>query len=127
VVSTYKYNGGGANQRGWWLGNPYGSSDVFYFRVFDEAGNNGSASLSGFFATYLDEWVHVAGVYKPGQSVALYVNGDKVDEDTMAVPSSIGLSGVFKIGARADSACQGLYATNADSCRKAGPRLIRSR
>jgi hypothetical protein len=49
----------------------------------------------------------MAGVFKPGQSVALYADGEKVSEDTTSIPSAVGLSGVFKIGARADNTTQG--------------------
>ena len=54
-----------------------------------------------------NQWVDVTGVYKPDVSVALYVNGVKVAEDTTSIPISVGLSGSFRIGAQADNTLQG--------------------
>ena len=123
VVSTYEYNGGGANQRGWYLGLTYGSTNEFRFQVYDDLGGTANATLSNFFTTYQNQWVHVAGVFIPGQSVALYINGVKVSEDTTSVPVRIGVSGVFKIGARADNTTQGFWDGKIDDVRLMGRAL----
>ncbi|MCP4284526.1 MAG: LamG domain-containing protein, partial [Gammaproteobacteria bacterium] len=120
VVNTYEYNGGNGNQRGWFLGDEHGDTDYFYFRVHGPGGDYAAAIYGGFFAEYDDQWVHVTGVYKPGQSVALYINGVKEAEDTRNVPASIALSGRFRIGARADNTTQGHWDGQIDDVRITG-------
>ncbi|MBN1667552.1 MAG: hypothetical protein JW862_10705, partial [Anaerolineales bacterium] len=102
----YRWNSSSAAQRGWLLGDVWGSVDEFSFSVYSPSGAGAVANLPNFFSTYLNQWVLVTGVYRPGQSVALYVNGIKVAEDTSNVPASIGLSNSFRIGARADNRLQ---------------------
>ena len=53
--------------------------------------------------------VHVTGVFKPGEAVRLYVNGQLMAEDTTNAPDAIGQTGLFKIGARSDNATQGFW------------------
>jgi RHS repeat-associated protein len=118
VVNNYKYNTGGTTQRGWLLGDSYGSENRFDFWVFSSTGSYGVATLTNFFTTYAGQWVHVAGVFVPGQSVALYVNGVKVAEDTSSVPTDIGLTGIpLKIGARSDNTTQGWWDGRIDDVR----------
>jgi RHS repeat-associated protein len=109
VASTYEWNGGGANSRGWFLGDSIGSDDHFYFNVFDASGNSAYAQYNGLFAEFLNEWVHVVGVFRPGEAVELYINGDLAASDTTSVPARIGLSGAYRIGARADTSSQGMW------------------
>ncbi len=123
VVNTYAYNGGGTNQRGWLLGNSYGSIDRFRFRINGENGVTASAEMSGFFAQYLNQWVHVTGVFKPGEAVRLYVNGQLMAEDTTNVPDAIGQTGLFKIGARSDNTTQGFWDGQIDDLRITGRAL----
>ncbi|MCP4427355.1 MAG: LamG domain-containing protein, partial [Chloroflexi bacterium] len=103
IAGTYANNGGGINRRGWYLGNSYGDVDQIRFLVNDQNGSQAYALYNGFFDQYLNQWVHVAGVFKPGQAVELYINGQLVDSDTTDVPAAIGDSGIFRIGARADN------------------------
>ncbi|MCP4288583.1 MAG: hypothetical protein GY792_29870, partial [Gammaproteobacteria bacterium] len=126
VVSTHVQNGGGNNRLGWTLGDQHGSDDHFRFRVFGSEGN-AAAGYNGFFTDYDEQWVHVTGVYKPGQSVALYINGVKVAENTSSsVPVAIALSGRFKIGARADTTAQGHWDGQINDVRIAGRALSES-
>ncbi|MFQ5645075.1 MAG: LamG-like jellyroll fold domain-containing protein, partial [Thiogranum sp.] len=107
AAGTYAYNGGGSNDRGWFLGKTYGDEDEFHFHVIDENGSAAYAKMNGFFATYLNQWVHVTGVFRPGEAVELYINGQMAAQDTTNIPGEIGQSGVFKIGARPDNTTQG--------------------
>ncbi|MCP4429117.1 MAG: hypothetical protein GY803_31920, partial [Chloroflexi bacterium] len=107
IAGTYAYNGGGINRRGWYLGNAYGDVDQIRFLVNDQNGSQAYALYDGFFDQYLNQWVHVVGVFKPGQAVELYINGQLVDSATTDVPAAIGDSGIFRIGARADNYLQG--------------------
>ncbi len=70
--------------------------------------------------------VHVTGVFKPGEAVQLYVNGQLAAEDVTNVPANIGLSGKFKIGARADNTTQGHWDGQIDDLRITGRALSAS-
>ncbi|MFQ5433559.1 MAG: LamG-like jellyroll fold domain-containing protein, partial [Anaerolineae bacterium] len=117
VAGSYRWNGGGTNQRGWSLGRTFGSDDTFIFRLYDDNGLEARATYYGFFNQYLNQWVHVAGVFKPGQAVQLYINGNLVAEDTTDVPLTISHTGLFKIGARADTGSQGFWDGQIDDLR----------
>ncbi|HFQ93107.1 MAG TPA: LamG domain-containing protein [Anaerolineae bacterium] len=67
--------------------------------------------------------VHVAGVFKPGEAVRLYVNGQLMAEDTTNVPDAIGQTGLFKIGARSDNATQGFWGGQIDDLQITGRAL----
>ena len=109
VVSTYDHDTDPTKRRGWALGVTWGSSDHFYFRVFDQNGQYDQAVDYGFFNEYLNEWVHVTGVFRPGQAIELYINGQLAASDTSGIPNKIGQSNVFKIGLRADNGTQGQW------------------
>ncbi|MCP4427086.1 MAG: LamG domain-containing protein, partial [Chloroflexi bacterium] len=81
------------------------------------------ALYNGFFDQYLNQWVHVAGVFKPGQAVELYIKGQLVDSDTTDVPAAIGDSGIFRIGARADNYLQGNWDGQIDTVQLFGSAL----
>jgi hypothetical protein len=100
VASDYKYAVG---NDGWRLGGDYLNPTNMGFNVWN-SGNNTSCSVSDFLSTYLNQWVHVCGVYSGGNYVYFYVNGIKVAEDVTSIPSSIGYqSSVYlRIGARSD-------------------------
>ena len=117
IAGSYHWAASAGNQRGWLLGRSYGNWDQLDFYIFGPDGAGVSTSLNGFFGSYQNQWVHVAGVYQPGQSVALYINGVKVSETTSNVPASIGLSGSFRIGARAQSHLQGNWDGQIDEVR----------
>ncbi len=68
----------------------------------------------------------MTGVFKPGEAVQLYVNGQLAAEDVTNVPANIGLSGKFKIGARADNTTQGHWNGQIDDLRITGRALSAS-
>ena len=70
--------------------------------------------------------VHVTGVFKPGEAVRLYVNGQLMAEDTTNVPDAIGQTGLFKIGARSDNTTQGFWDGQIDDLRITGRALSAS-
>lgn len=111
----------------WLLGDPWNARDQFSFRVYGPDGRIASADYANFFDTYLKptpQWVHVAGVFKPGQSVALYINGVKVAEDTSHIPTRLGQSSqALKIGARADNSMYGFWAGEIDAVHLVGQAL----
>src|SRR3989338_3105382 len=110
AAGAYSYNSNPSLLRGWYLGEEYGSSDIFRFRIYDSAGNTAIANNTGFFANNLNKWTHVVGVFIPSQSVTLYVNGVQVGQDTTSIPSNIAYNATnFRIGSRADSTSQGMW------------------
>ncbi|MCP4421612.1 MAG: LamG domain-containing protein, partial [Chloroflexi bacterium] len=100
VVSTYDWDSDSSKRRGWFLGDTYGAVDHFTFGVLDDNGNQTMLIYDDFFDQYLDQWVHVTGVYRPDEAMELYIDGQLVVSDTTDIPAQIGLSGKFRIGAR---------------------------
>jgi hypothetical protein len=45
-----------------------------------------------FFNKYMGEWVHVTGVFKSGEYIRLYENGDLVAEEISSVPTALSYS-----------------------------------
>ena len=64
---------GGPGDRAWSLNIESGNSDPT-FQVARDGGNN--LSISDIDPLPQDEWAHMAGVYRPGQSAEIYVNGE---------------------------------------------------
>ncbi len=94
---------GGSGQRSWSLNIEASSGGVTNPATFQVA-ISGTTNLSVRDNEPLptDEWVHMAGVYRPGQATEIYVNGELRNTNTDGVPdeqySSNGLS--VLIGAR---------------------------
>ena len=109
VASTFDHDADLTKRRGWALGRVWGSGDAFYFRIYDANGQYQQANYPTFFNEYLNEWVHVTGVFRPGQAIELYINGQLAASDTSGIPTHIGQSNVFKIGLRADNGSQGQW------------------
>ena len=109
VAGTYDWSSDPSLERGWILGDSFGGSDHFYFRVYDSSGADAYAGVGSFFATYLHQWTFVVGVYEPGLYARLYVNGEMLAEDVTGVPSEIAYAvGIpLRIGLRADGATHG--------------------
>jgi len=103
VVSRYKYHPAPTPDTGWNLGRVWGSDDWFRFRVEDGAGNRSWAVKSNFWSTYLNQWVHVVGVFKASEYIRLYINGELVDNNTTNVVSTIAYERPLVIGARANT------------------------
>ena len=113
VVSTYRYS----NLTGWYLGDTWGDTDHFPFGVMDEAGVHRTVTYNGFFNQYLNQWVHVTGVFRPGEALELYINGQLAASSTSNIPDQITPSQNFKIGARADNTTQGHWDGQIDEVR----------
>jgi|TARA_R100000501_G_C2623876_1_gene117038 hypothetical protein len=110
IASDYDYVDG-TNNLGWNFGDNYGSNDHLSFNVWDGAGLSATANQNGFFATYLNTWVHVAGVFEGGVAARLYFDGVLVDDDTAAPPATINYNSTFvtSIGVRADNTTTGSW------------------
>jgi len=118
VFSNYAWNNGGANERGLVLGDDYGAVDHFQFKIFDGSGKTASASTTDFFKNYLNKWTQVVGVYRPGKSVKLYINGEEVASTATALSAiSYNADIPTRIGARADSDNQGMWSGSIDEVR----------
>ena len=94
AYANYRYSATGSEVRGVYLGRVWSGSNTFEFRVYDANGSAAVASAPNFFTTnptqgYLDEWVHVAGVFEAGTAARLYIDGVQVAVDTTAVPASV--------------------------------------
>ncbi|MDO8668894.1 MAG: LamG-like jellyroll fold domain-containing protein [Candidatus Buchananbacteria bacterium] len=121
VFSNYDYDEDDAKKRGFLLGDLWGCTgneespcpppDHFQFIVYDSSGNFAIANKNNFFSDNLNKWTHVVGVYQPGQSVRLYINGALVAQDITNVPASVAYSpGVpSRIGHRADNNIHGMW------------------
>ncbi len=99
AASTYNWDAGG-HHSGWNFGTVW-TGDYFSFEVWDGNGGGATASFNNFYATYLNKWVYVTGVYKPSQYVRFYINGALVAQTTSNVPSSIAYpNNLLRIGRR---------------------------
>lgn len=111
IASTYDWDATPSLQRGWTLGVNYGSSDVMQMTVYDSSGVSSGSTLNNFFANYKNQWVHVVGVYKSGQYVRIYINGQLATENTSSIISAIAPGTVFnlRLGTRADTTGQAMW------------------
>jgi hypothetical protein len=110
IASTYTWNADAAQQRGWILGNFFGSTDQLWMRVYDSSGTSSIASLNNFFANYKNKWVHVVGTYKAGEYVRLYIDGKLAVENTTSIVSAIAPSvNNLRLGTRADNTTQAMW------------------
>ena len=126
VASTYNCGWDGttcAAQTGWSFGDNFGCGptpctpdDHFYLQVWGSSNNSATASKSGFFAAY-SGWTHVAGVFKPGESVQLYVNGEKVAETKTSILQVAYPNLPLHIGNRPDNQAQGVWNGSVDDLR----------
>jgi len=81
-----------------WAGHdPYRlgiSNGEAYFQLVDSSNNY--INISADISAHVGEWVHLAGVYRYQQDVALYVNGARVTHDTTTlVPETLPNYDVF--------------------------------
>jgi hypothetical protein len=100
AVNTYDYMGSPTSQdTGWYLGQVW-TGNYFEIRIYNGAGGSDNAVYSNFFTTYLDQWVHVVGVYKPSQYLRLYINGTLVANDTSVMSNIVYSNDPLIIGRR---------------------------
>ncbi len=112
----------GTPNRGWLLGKYWGETDDLQFTVYSSAGGV-SASFPNFFKTHSNRWVHVAGVFKPGEYVALYTNGVLAASNATALTSISYTNVNLRIGNRADNVNQGVWSGLIDEVRVFGAAL----
>ncbi len=81
--------GGGSGSRCWSLNIENDVSGVRYPATFQIA-SNGTTNLSVRDVQPIpaDEWVHMAGVYRPGQVMEVYVNGELRGTNTTGIPAT---------------------------------------
>ena len=93
VVNAYDYEGVGTDiHSGWYLGAVW-TYNEFDFQVHDGEGGEGSAENYDIFNDNLNNWVHVAGVFSPGNYARLYVNGAESGYDDSDVPTEVQVTG----------------------------------
>ena len=104
VINDYAYSAVPADERGWAFGDIYGSEDHFGLWVYNSTESQQQAFLVGFFASYLNQWTHVAATFSGGNYIRLYVNGILVDEETTSMPTYIDYypGNNLRIGQRSD-------------------------
>ena len=119
VATTYDLADGLSNQRGWSLGDDNAATDHFYFKVLDSTGVSSTATMLDFFIPNSNKWAYVAGTFKGGQFVKLYINGINVIETNTGVISSISYNNAkpLRIGRRADNDAQGKWKGKIDEVR----------
>jgi hypothetical protein len=89
---------------GWNFGAIH-APQFFQFHVSDGGHtNNQLIEDTAFFAEYLNNWVHMVGVFKSSEYLKLYRNGVLVDELTSGVSSTVPYTtnDPFRIGTRSD-------------------------
>ena len=106
VCGDYHWSATPADERGWVFGDAYGADDHFGLRVYKDGVDTQAAAVNGFFATYLNQWVHVAATFSGGNYVRMYVNGVLADEKTVGVTTYIDYYPGYnlRIGQRPDGA-----------------------
>ena len=90
--------------RGYSLGlnNAASPNTNVYFAIAPTSGTVFSTSLLTTIDTTL--WYHIVGVYDPGVSLTIYLNGAQVAQELVGVPASqYSASNTFQIGNRGDS------------------------
>jgi hypothetical protein len=80
---------GGSGNRCWSLNIENDSGGVRYPATFQIA-RNGTTNISVLDTQSLptDEWVHMAGVYRPGQAIEVYVNGELHATNSTDIPAT---------------------------------------
>ncbi|HBE03135.1 MAG TPA: hypothetical protein DC049_11775, partial [Spirochaetia bacterium] len=104
IGSAFYSNDTAALQRGWYLGNLNESNDNISFAVYSGSGASNMITLSNFFSAYNDNWVHVAGVFRPAEYISIYTNGILAISNTADI-TQIAYNNTIKLrlGARADT------------------------
>lgn len=75
--------------RAWSTGTEKNPVDGVSYPATMQISSNGSDIVGVYEPTLpLDQWVHYAGVYTPGTSLEIYLNGDPVGINTTDIPAS---------------------------------------
>jgi len=104
VASTHDYQGTGSPNyynTGWNIGTVW-SGTYFRFDIYDGLGG-GVAAVSpetNWYATYLNKWTHVVGVFKSGEYVRLYQDGALVADTSTDITTMYTHNDKLYIGRR---------------------------
>ena len=80
---------GGSGSESWDLGVEADSGGVANSVTFQVAsGPSDSVSIASAQPLPTDRWVHIAGVYRPGQAIEIYVDGQLRASSTTGIPGS---------------------------------------
>jgi hypothetical protein len=80
---------GGSGARSWSLNIEASSGGVANPATFQVSASGASnISISDTEPLPTDEWVHLAGVYRPGEATEIYVNGELKARNTTDIPNS---------------------------------------
>ncbi|MFA6594088.1 MAG: LamG-like jellyroll fold domain-containing protein [Candidatus Buchananbacteria bacterium] len=118
IASTYKYSDDASQLRGWTLGDDWGCAlrwgcpapDEIFFQIFDNSGQRAVVTYPDFFSNYGGKWTLVTGVFIPGNSIKLYINGQEAGSVKTAISSvAYDLATPLRIGHRADYLDQGQW------------------
>ena len=101
IASKYNYDRG--NDSGWSLGRAFGAMDGLSFIVCD--GENKAVNWNaGDIEKLKGTWIYAAGVFKAGEYIKLYINGDEIQTRRTALASFADASEQnFTIGKRSDA------------------------
>ncbi len=102
IVNKYDYDSNG--NKGWLLGRPWGPSNGLLFGIYDGTGNVLSNYNNGNVTSRPDEWIHLAGVFKAGEYLKLYMDADELDSRSTSWTSFAPASGYnLMFGKRSES------------------------
>jgi len=85
ICADYRYQGVN-DEWGWTFGDNYGSDDHLHLSIYSGA-NRALIGNYGFFANYLNQWTHVAGVFKKNDRMEFYINGVMVSSEADGHPN----------------------------------------
>jgi hypothetical protein len=116
-ASTHDHNGNGTNNHtGWTIGTIW-QGTYFDFRVYDGLGNATTASSTetNWYNTYLNKWTNIAGVFKSGDYVAFYQDGQLISQQSTTITTMSNHNDALYIGRRSDES-QSPWLGNISSC-----------
>ncbi len=79
-----QWNGDNNNRS---IGFVKGSDNKIYFQV--SSSGNTAVNTPSTTSMYINDWIHVAGVYEPSTSIKIYINGSLENTNTTNIPASL--------------------------------------
>ncbi len=102
IANKYAYNGG--NTIGWSLGRAWNPNNGITFLIFNETGSSQGFWNIDNIETLKGTWIHVAGEFKAGEYLKIYINGKEVGSTATTWASFVEADGYnFQIGRRSDT------------------------
>lgn len=86
AASTYQWNSNASLQRGWYIGTIWVGTD-FYFTIQDGTTTIRAGIPADWHSTYLNQWTCVCGVFKSGEYVKFFQNGNLIETTSTALTS----------------------------------------